>query len=342
MHDLAKRTGLSLATISKCINGGNVLESNRVAIEEAIRTLDYSVNEMARGLKSQKSMTVGFLTPGLEDPFCMRIVSNVERVLTSHGYGTVICDCHLDAAREVENARFLVGKKVDGVIAIPVCDEPAAYEYLASKQTPVVLIDSPVRGLLCNLVEVNNRISAFQLVSRLLELGHRRIGVVSLPKNAHTGIERLKGYTEALNSFGLAVNPNHIVYGADSMDAGFQAARTLLDADPTITCIVVFHDAMTFGALKALHERGLRYPDDVSIVGFDLYDVAEAFHPVLSDVIQPVRRMGRTAAQLLIGQLNKTAFPRVRTVTFKMELRLRGSVRSLLEEMGKLGFVSGD
>lgn len=329
MNDLARRTGLSLATISKYINGGNVLEPNRIAIEEAIQALDYSVNEVARGLKSAKSMTVGLLTPGLEDPFCMRIVSNIESVLTGHGYGTVICDCRGDPVRELENARFLVGKKVDGVISIPVGSDPAAYTYLAQKQTPVVLIDKPVEGLSCNLVQVNNRQSAFQLTTRLLEMGHRRIGVVNLPRGAHTGIERLAGYTDALGAFGLKVDPAHVAYGEDQMVDGYHAARALLDADPGITCLIVFHDAMTFGALKALHEKGLRYPDDVSLVGFDLYDIAEAFHPTLSDVIQPVRRIGRTAAQLLIGQMNKTARPLVRTVTFKMEMRLRGSVRDL-------------
>jgi LacI family transcriptional regulator len=119
IKDVAKYTGLSIATISKYINGGNVLEQNKKIIDEAIEALNFHVNEMARGLKTNRSKTIGILIPNLEKIFCTSIVSNIENILLQHGYSTIICDYKEDMNLEKAKLKFLVSKMVDGLIIIP-------------------------------------------------------------------------------------------------------------------------------------------------------------------------------------------------------------------------------
>ncbi len=220
IKDVARNTGLSIATISKYLNGGNVLEPNRIAIEAAIRKLGYRVNEAARGLKTNMTMTIGVMSPSFNSLYFMMIVSRIEKTLPSYGYGTIVLDTRLDAANELTNARFLVNKKVDGIIALPFSNNGAAFRLIAEEGVPLILMDKPVRGLACDLVKVENRKGMREAVSALIKLGHRSIGLVSMSKGNYTAIERMKGFRQAFKEAILPVNDNLIVYEEVSMEGG--------------------------------------------------------------------------------------------------------------------------
>ena len=147
MKDLAKRTGLGLATISSYFNGGNVREKNRKKIEEAIEELHYEVNEVARNLKTNATKTIGVVIPELNNTFCAEIITGMEDILRNHGYATMICDCRTDKKLEQEAVEFLCRKRVDGIINMPVDTEGGHLKAFQKTGKPIVLIDRKIQGV---------------------------------------------------------------------------------------------------------------------------------------------------------------------------------------------------
>ena len=172
MKDIARRTGLGLATISSYFNGGNVREKNRIKIEEAIEELHYEVNEVARGLKTNATKTIGVVIPELNNTFCAEIITGMEDVLRSHGYATIVCDCRTDKKLEREAIEFLIRRRVDGVINMPVDEEGNHLKKFQRTGKPIVLIDRKIQGISCDSVLVDNKKAAedaMQLFANLLQ-----------------------------------------------------------------------------------------------------------------------------------------------------------------------------
>ena len=194
MKDIARRTGLGLATISSYFNGGNVREKNRIKIEEAIEELHYEVNEVARGLKTNATRTIGVVIPELNNTFCAEIITGMEDVLRSHGYATIVCDCRTDKKLEREAIEFLIRRRVDGVINMPVDEEGNHLKKFQRTGKPIVLIDRKIQGISCDSVLVDNEKAAEDAVRQFIERGHRYIGIIGGPKGIFTAQERMAGY----------------------------------------------------------------------------------------------------------------------------------------------------
>ena len=177
IKDIARETGLSLATISKYLNGGNLREKNRAAIEAAIKKLDYHVNEYARGLKSKKSRTVGVVLPEISNLFNMKIVAVFERVLQENGYSVIVTDCQNNLEQEASSVDFLLKKQVDGIINVPIGSSSCHLRPAVEKKVPILLLDRPLEDLngVASCVLIDNRGAARLGVRRLLQAGHRRI-----------------------------------------------------------------------------------------------------------------------------------------------------------------------
>lgn len=194
IKDVAKYTGLSIATISKYINGGNVLEENKRIIQEAIEALDYRRNEIARGLKTNTTMTIGVLIPSLENIFFTSIVSIIEGILQQKkGYGTIICDFKEDTKLEHKKLEFLLNKHVDGIIMVSYSEEKKEHiQALLDKKTPIILLDRMIKGLECDIVLADNLNASYQAVEELIIRKHKRIGIICGPDNTYTADERKK------------------------------------------------------------------------------------------------------------------------------------------------------
>ena len=160
MKDIARLTGLGLATISSYFNGGNVREKNRVKIEKAIEELHYEVNEVARGLKTNATKTIGVVIPELNNIFCAEIITGMEDILRSHGYATIVCDCRTDKKLEQEAVEFLIRRRVDGIINMPVDETGAHLKRFQKTGKPIVLIDRKIQGIPCDSVLVDNKKAA--------------------------------------------------------------------------------------------------------------------------------------------------------------------------------------
>ncbi|HEX3045770.1 MAG TPA: LacI family DNA-binding transcriptional regulator [Bacillota bacterium] len=329
IKDIAKETNLSLGTISKFINGGNVLEENRVLIETAIKKFDFKVNELARGLKTNRTMVIGVLIPSLGNIFCTSIISNIENILLQNGYGAIICDYKEDPVLEYDKLTFLLNKMVDGIVMMPLkCDERQVTDIIA-KGTPVVLIDRMIQGVNCDVVLVDNLNASYNAVEHLITNGHKRIGIITGPENIYTAQERLKGYIRVHEDYAMGIDHNLVKYGDYHLQSGYDSLLQLLNLSNPPTAVYVTNYEMTLGAIIAINERNLKIPDDLSFIGFDNLELARIVKPSLSIVVQPVEQIGETAAQILLRRLkgDQIDFPVVERL--KTSLLIKESVRNL-------------
>jgi LacI family transcriptional regulator len=332
IKDVAKYTGLSIATISKYINGGNVLHQNKKAIEEAIKVLDFTVNEMARGLKTNKTKTIGILIPNLEQTFCTSIVSNVENILLKQGYSTIICDYKEDPVLEGEKLRFLVNKMVDGIILMPMGDgedDQSIIQGVIDDGVIVVLIDRVLKNVECDVVLVDNLNAAYAAVEEFIIRGHKRIGIITGPEDVYTSEERLKGYYRVHEDYLMDVHEELIKKGDYKIDSGYDFLKELISMDEPPTAIFITNYEMTLGAIMAINESNISVPNDLSLIGFDNLELARVVKPPLSIVIQPMQSIGRTSAEILLRRLNGDMSNFPSTSRLKAELLVKGSVRNI-------------
>lgn len=311
IKDVAKYTGLSIATISKFINGGNVREENKKRIEEAIKALDFKVNEMARGLKTNKTATIGILIPSLENIFITSIVSRVESILLEYGYSTIICDYRTN--RELENQKFdfLMSKSVDGIILVPQSIDEIKIKEALEKDIPVILIDRSIKGVDCDVVLVDNLNAAYNAVEHLITRGHRRVGIICGPQNIYTAQERLKGYLRVHEDYQLEIDDTLVRYGDYEIQSGMELMNYFLDMKNPPSAVFVTNYEMTLGAVMALNSRNVTVPDDLSLIGFDNIQLANVVKPRLSIVVQPMQQIGEFAANLLLRRMrgDSNGFP---------------------------------
>lgn len=303
MKDIARRTGLGLATISSYFNGGNVREKNRIKIEEAIEELHYEVNEVARGLKTNATRTIGVVIPELNNTFCAEIITGMEDVLRSHGYATIVCDCRTDKKLEQEAVEFLTRRRVDGIINMPVDEEGNHLKRFQKTGKPIVLIDRKIQGINCDSVLVDNKKAAEDAVRYFIERGHRNIGIIGGPEEVFTAQERMAGYYKALESAGIPVSESLIWHGDYTIQGGVRGLEELVQNNPEMTAVFVTNYEMTMGAMIGVNELGIRIPEQLSMIGFDNLQFARACNPKLTIVAQPTDGIAREVAKVMLNHL---------------------------------------
>ena len=303
MKDIARRTGLGLATISSYFNGGNVREKNRIKIEEAIEELHYEVNEVARGLKTNATKTIGVVIPELNNTFCAEIITGMEDILRSHGYATIVCDCRTDKKLEREAIEFLIRRRFDGVINMPVDEEGNHLKKFQRTGKPIVLIDRKIQGISCDSVLVDNKKAAEDAVRQFIERGHRYIGIIGGPKGIFTAQERMAGYYRALEKAGIPVRESLICHGDYTIQGGVQSLEELVQKNPDMTAVFVTNYEMTMGAMIGVNELGIQIPEQLSVIGFDNLQFARACNPKLTIVSQPTDGIAREVARIMLEHL---------------------------------------
>lgn len=313
IKDVAKYAGVSISTVSKYINGGRVREKNRQRIEEAIKALDFKVNELARGLKTNRTMTVGVLIPSLENIFFTSIISYMENILLKNRYSTIVCDYRNDVKLEKIKFEFLMDKMVDGIIMVPHEEDIQYINKAFEKNIPVVLIDRMIKGIECDVVLTDNLNASYNAVEQLIMRGHRRIGIICGPKDVYTTQERLKGYIRVHEDYSLQIDDRLIKFGNYDVESGYNLLLRLLEEVPPPSAVFVTNYEMTLGAVMAVNEKNICIPKDLSLIGFDNIQLAKVVKPSLSIVTQPIQQIGETAATILLKRMkgNYDKFPSV-------------------------------
>lgn len=309
IRDIKAKTGLSVATISKYLNGGNVLPENRIKLEAAVKELKYEVNEIARGLVTNKTKTVGVLVYSIESLFNGTLLRYIGEELRRLGYGLLICDSCEDEEVEAQSLRFLVNKKVDGIIVVPVANTSEFLQPAQNAGIPVVLMDRSLTDEEHDCVKIDNRMAAFRAMNLLLENGHRKIAVICSSRE-YTGIERYKGFLDAMDQAKLEVPKEYRKCGRHAMEYGYQSMKELITLKDRPTAVFMTNYEITLGAVMAVKESHLKCPDDISMLGFDNLILSRVVEPKMYMVVQPMKEMSERAVELLLQRIqNRDGLP---------------------------------
>ncbi|MDR1689151.1 MAG: LacI family transcriptional regulator [Clostridiales bacterium] len=300
--DIQRLTGFSLSTISKYFNGGNLRPRTKEAIETAVADLNFRVNDLARGLKSRKSMSVGLLIPELNSVFHTTIMRHVGHILRMRGYSCIVCDSNMDKKTERDAVQFLVDKMVEGIITIPLDGSGAQLELAKRWEIPCVLIDRKLTNFVTDAVIIDNFYAGKAAAEYLLSKGHRNAAVVSGPLGIYTMGERFRGFENEFSSHGAKTTLAGIETEF-SIKGGYNAALDFFKKENEATAVFCTNYELTLGTIMALNELGLKFPDDVSVFGFDNMELSAVIKPSLTVIEQPMEQMSRLAAELLLRRL---------------------------------------
>ncbi|MFE1287982.1 LacI family DNA-binding transcriptional regulator [Streptomyces sp. NPDC058751] len=321
MADVARRAGVSVATVSHVLNATRpVLPGTRQAVLDAIEELGYTPNALARSLVTSRTRSIGLAVPMSGDPCFTEILQGVEARALEHGYGLLVADPRDDPGHERKAVRLLHERRVDGVIIAPSTAPDALLGYLGRHDVPTVLLDRVVdapagSGFRHDQVCVENTAPTASLVAHLAELGHRRIGLVSGPPGTSTTAERITGYRHGLARAGLPYDERLVAHGDSRAEAAEEATHRLLSLGAPPGALVTAGGAMTVGALRALGDRGLSVPGDLALCCFDDFPWADLFAPRLTVAARPGKEIGATAVRLLLERL---ASPRLESRTVRL------------------------
>jgi len=300
IKQVAEHAGVSQGTVSKYLNGIKINDKNYQSIEKAVKELNFNINEFARGLRTNKSKIIGVLLPELESPFSMPVISVIESKLMENGYSTIICDFKSNPKLGKQKLDFMINKKIDGLIVMPYYLDT---KILSEIQIPIISIDTIIENMDCDCVIIDNMKISYEATNYIIEHGHKKIAVICGPEHIYTMSERLKGYVNACNDNNIFINQEYIIQGRADMHTGYEAMQKLLNMPNPPTAVFAVNGDLMAGVLIALNDCGIKIGEDISFVGFDNITIANIVNPKLSIVVQPLQKIGETAADLLLNKM---------------------------------------
>lgn len=325
--DVAKESGVSYSTVSRVLSGYEfVKDETRERVLDAAHRLGYVVNIGARSLAGGKSQIIGLLVPGLDNGYVGEIARGIDEELARANYDLMLYTTHRQRGKESTYVRSITNGLTDGLLlVVPLVTDDLFT--LQEQRFPYVLIDQGDPTNQSDIVGATNWQGAFDATNYLIDLGHRRIGLITGLMQISSAVERLEGYKSALTARGIAFDPKLVAQGDFWQPQGYDAAIELLNLPNPPTAIFASNDLSAFGAMEAARERGLHIPEDISIVGFDDIPQASLIHPKLTTVRQPLDQMGLTAVRMLLERIENPSLP-PRKVTLETQLIVRDSCKS--------------
>jgi LacI family transcriptional regulator len=304
IKDVAKLSNVSIATVSKYLNGGNVKEENKINIENAIRQLDYRVNTLARGLKINRSMTVGILVDSIRNTFYTSIISIAEDCLHSKGYSSIICKTKENSAVQKSKLDFLLNKGVDGILIFTTNIDADLLKNSVGKGASIVVIDCIVNGVDCDFITTDNISGSYQATEQFILKGHKDIAIITGEDKNFSALERLKGYRRALEDYSIPVREDLTYKASYDLMGGYGSFKKMLSNKNCIpSAVLIANYFMTVGSVIAINEDNINIPEDISIICFDDLELSKVFKPKLTSVIQRTDKIGEKAVALLLDRI---------------------------------------
>lgn len=329
IKDVARLSGVSIATVSKYINGGNLKEENRINIEKAIQQLDYRVNNFARGLKMNKSMTVGIVVDSITNTFYTSIISTIEECFHEKGYSSIICETKYDDGIRSRKLDFLLSKGVDGIIIFTTSITSETLNHYTQKGSNIVVIDSIVNGTNCDFVTSDNISGAYQAVEQLILKGHKKIAIITGDEKNFSAVERLRGYLRALEDYNLPIYEELIYKDSYDKEGGYRSLKRMLQNKDCIpTALLICNYFMAVGALCAINEEDIIIPGDLSLICFDDLELGKVFKPKLTSIRQETEEMGKIAVKHMLSRIDENVSD-TRIVRVPTKIIFRDSIRKI-------------
>ncbi|KLU60603.1 HTH-type transcriptional repressor CytR [Peptococcaceae bacterium CEB3] len=324
MSDVAKRANVSTATVSRVLSKeGYVSEETRNKVLEAIDILGYTPNRLASNFRKSSSHTVLAIIPDITNPFFSEVVKGLEKVAAERGYHVLLGDTGNSLHVERDLMELVREQVADGVILATARVTNEEIEKLG-RGLPIVVACEYFDGISIPTVSIDNVVAAREATQYLIDCGHRRIAFISGRFNIVLNRDRIRGYRQALEYNGLHVHEGLIQEGDWTMESGMNAMSRILAMDQLPTAVFAASDEMAVGALKSLKAKGLRVPDDMSVMGFDDISLSEMVEPELSTVQQPKRELGELAIRMLLNIIEGKKLERTQVI-LSHRLVIRGS-----------------
>lgn len=326
LADVARRAGVSTATVSRCLNDPDrVVGETRARVQQAVAELGYAPNFSARALAARQTNTLGVVIPTMENAVFARGIQAFQEELGRHGKTLLIASSAYQADLEDAQVRTLVARGADALLLIGYDRAPALYDFLKRRDVPTLVAWSFDPAQTIPAIGFDNRAAMEALARAVIAQGHRRIACLSAPTADNDRARaRVQGIRDALSDAGLDPSALPVLetpYGIETGEAAFRAIRA---AHPDVTAVMCVNDVLAIGALRAARQMGLSVPGDVSITGFDDIEIATLAEPALTTVHVPHREMGRRAAERLVAMLRGEG-PSA-SLSLPTELRLRASL----------------
>ncbi len=328
IKDVAKAAGVSHSTVSRALADNPLIAAEtRKRIHRVARRMGYVPDAIARGLVTRRTQVIGVIVTTIEDPFVAEVVRGIEQVAGDNGYRVLLGTSHNDPTREMNQVKAIRESRVDGVI-VAASRVGALYQaHLKEIGVPIVLINNQNRQKSHRIhsIAIDDAQGGQLATQHLIEQGHRVIAYLGGPPDHAANRDRLTGYQRALAAAKLPFDPALVQSGTGRVDGG-AAVVQFLSHTPTPTAIFCYNDMTAIGALRTLKERGVRVPDDLSLIGYDDIPFAAYVDPPLTTIHQPKDEMGRLAMQMLLDLL---AGKKVGNVSVPGRLVVRGSTREI-------------
>ncbi|MFP4329582.1 MAG: LacI family DNA-binding transcriptional regulator [Spirochaetaceae bacterium] len=322
IKDVARKANVSTATVSRVINRDNrIAPATRQRVLEAIASLSYRVNPIARSLKSNRTLSVGFIAPEIANEFFMRVAEGVELTLRDKGYNMILCGTNESVAEEEERIEFLLEKHIDGLIVIPSSsrgDHIAGA--LAGRSVPAVLVDRLVEGFETDAVLVDNTTGTYRAIHNLLRRGHSSFGFIGGDLQLTPARERYEGFLSALREFGVEIPERNVRFGDFHVESGYNLLGELLRQDNPPRSIFISNYFMHIGAVRYVVEHRQSLDPGLFLASFDDMELSSVTGLASLTIAQPVSRIGQEAATLLLRRLagTVTGAPEIRRLATEL------------------------
>lgn len=331
IKDIAKRLNLSIATVSRALN--DKWEVSRETRELVMRTaaeMQYRPNAQARGLVSRKTRTIGVLVPDMTSSNYFTVITkHIQEELLPMGYQLLVAQSNESPEEERVLLNHFMDSNVDGMIISTSTDSEYntdVFEEILSRKIGIVFISRVPKKTRAPKIVVDNTEMAYRIVSHLIEEGARKVVFFSGPQNILSTRDRAIGYRRALNEHGLDHDSSLIIHSGLMVQDGYEAALRMLDSKLRPDAVFAVNDNVAFGVMKALKQRHIRIPEDISVAGFSESLAAELVEPPLTSAAAPLREIGQLAARELLHQFEGFE-PKNTTTVLKSELKIRDSSR---------------
>lgn len=324
ISEVAKAAGVSVSTVSHVLNKTRFVSPEKVKlVMEAVEAIGYIPNAVARALKLSSTGTVGLAISAISNPYFSDIICAIEAECSKRNLIVFLCDTQDDPERELELIQHLHRRRVDGIILAPSGEPKRSLDYLIASDLPCVLVDR-LSDDRFDQVGTDNTAAIRTLVDHLVTLHHRRVGIILGQPGFTTTVERMNAFRAAMTEKGIEV-PDCLISDSNNNTADATAStHRLLELKEPPTAILASNNLTMIGAMRAVRERRLRVPADISVLGIDDFEWADYFEPRLTLIAQPCDEIGRKAADLLIKRIDNKRRP-LQTIRLASVLRVRES-----------------
>ena len=329
--DVAKLADVSVATVSRIINDqGGVRKETEDRIVQAIKELNYIPNAVARSMVQKETKAIAVIIPDIRNPFFSELVSSIEKKALEKDYFTTLSNSNDSKVIESKIVKHIIQRGVDGVIVTTADEEGHQLKPLFDANIPVVAVDRILKNYLVDTVIIGNREGAYEAVQHLITEGHQKIAIIRGPQDTTPGIERYKGYKQALKENGLKESSEWVKDGDFREQSGYDLTKQLYTLKDKPTAIFSSNNLMSLGVIKALKELNWKLGEEVAFIGFDDLEIATFIKPELTTVSRPMKQIGEVAFDLLYKRMQEHDLEQInkREIILAPSLKIRNSSKN--------------